>query len=125
MSRRIRVMIVADHPIMLDGLRLAFARETDMQVVCEATDVFQVVQDFTFCQPDVTIIDLQLPHGEGLRAVRRLRKIAAAAPIVVLTTYPGEAAAVSQMGPLFEISKTASSAEIMVIARTAASAAAP
>jgi two-component system response regulator DesR len=114
-------MIVADHPIMLDGLRMTFVAQKDMEIVCEATDTTQVLRDFEFCRPDVTIIDLQRPAGEGWRAVRTLRERFPGCAMVVLTTYPGEAArAGNSTAATLEVSKTASGVEIIVAARGAA-----
>jgi DNA-binding NarL/FixJ family response regulator len=118
----IRVMIVAEHPIMLDGLRLTFARQQDMMVVCEATDTAQVLRDYEFCRPDVTVIDLQRPAGEGWRVVKVLRQRFPGCAIVIFTTYPGEeeATAGNSTSATLEVSKTASSTEIIVATRRAA-----
>jgi len=63
---------------------------------------------------------------KGYAFVRRLLKLAPASPVVVLTTYPGEAAAVSQgSAVIFEVSKTASSMEIIAAARVAVAAPTP
>ena len=123
MPGKIRVMIVADHPIMMDGLRMTFARQRDMMVVCEATDTAQVVRDFEHCRPDVTIVDLQRPVGEGWRAVKALRQRFPDCPIVVLTTYPGDAAgAGNATRATLEVPKTASGTEIIAATRRAAQA---
>jgi DNA-binding NarL/FixJ family response regulator len=114
-------MIVAEHPIMLDGLRLTFARQQDMMVVCEATDTAQVLRDYEFCRPDVTIIDLQRPAGEGWRVVKVLRQKFPGCAIVIFTTYPGEEAAAGNGTPAtLEVSKTGSSTEIIMATRRAA-----
>jgi DNA-binding NarL/FixJ family response regulator len=114
-------MIVAEHPIMLDGLRLTFARQQDMMVVCEATDTAQVLRDYEFCRPDVTVIDLQRPAGEGWRVVKVLRQRFPGCAIVIFTTYPGEEeAAGNGTSATLEVSKTASSTEIIVATRRAA-----
>jgi DNA-binding NarL/FixJ family response regulator len=119
---KIRVMIVADHPIMMDGLRMTIATQKDMEIVCEATDSARVLRDFEFCRPDVTIIDLQRPAGEGWRAAKALSERFPGCAIVVLTTYPGEAAAAgNSTATTVEISKTASGIEIIAAARRAAS----
>jgi DNA-binding NarL/FixJ family response regulator len=114
-------MIVAEHPIMLDGLRLTLARQQDMMVVCEATDTTQVLRDFEFCRPDVTILDLQRPAGEGWRVVKVLRERFPGCALVVFTTYPGEPATSDNgASATIEVSKTASSTEIIVATRRAA-----
>jgi DNA-binding NarL/FixJ family response regulator len=112
-------MIVADQPIMSDGLRLVFEREPDMEVVCETRELRQVLRDFATCHPDTVLVDLQLPQGEGMRAVRALRKLSPALPIVVLTMYPGEAMAIKSRG-VYEVSRTAKSIAIVAMVRAAA-----
>lgn len=119
MSHPTRVMIVADHPIMSDGLRFVFAREPDMEVVCEARELNQVLRDFAMCHPDAVLVDLQLPQGEGMRAVRALRKLSPALPIVVLTMYPDEVMAIKCRG-VYEVSRTAKSIAIVAMVRAAA-----
>jgi DNA-binding NarL/FixJ family response regulator len=118
---KIRVMIVADHPIMLEGLRITLRKQKDMQIVCEAIDTAAVLRDFAVCAPDVTIIDLQRPPGEGWRAVKTLRMKFPSCAIVVLTTYPGEAAGVGNgVLPTLELPKTASGVEVIAAVRRAA-----
>jgi two-component system NarL family response regulator len=91
-------MIVTDHPIMRDGLRLRVQQESDMRVVCEASDLSQTVRDFHRCRPEVVVIDLQLPRGAGLSAMNAIRKIAPRTSLVVLANYPGEFATSSHPG---------------------------
>jgi two-component system, NarL family, response regulator DevR len=114
-----RVMIVANHPIMSDGLRLVFQREPDMEVVCEARDLEPALRDFESSCPDLVVVDLQLPEGEGLRAVRALRKLSPSLPMVVLTMYPEQAVVIKCRG-VYEVSGTASSLAIIAMVRAAA-----
>jgi DNA-binding NarL/FixJ family response regulator len=114
-------MIVADHPIMVDGLRMTFATQKDMEIVCEATDTAQVLRDFEFCRPDVTLVDLQRPAGEGWRTVKALRQRFPGCAMVVLTTYPGEVVAAGHdTSATLEVPKTASGTEIIAATRRAA-----
>jgi len=114
-------MIVNDHPIMRVGLRLAVQRESDMQVVCEAGDAAQAVLEFERCRPDVVLIDLQLPHGSGLRAIEAIHALSPTSPIVVLTTFPGDVDVPlgNAPGPIMSVSKAAPSEEIMAAVREA------
>jgi DNA-binding NarL/FixJ family response regulator len=114
-------MIVNDHPIMCVGLRLAVGREPDMELVCEAADAAEALKQFELCRPDVVLIDLQLPYGSGLRAIQAIRRIRPQTPIVVLTTFPGEADVPpgNAGGPIVYASKAARSEEIMTAVREA------
>jgi DNA-binding NarL/FixJ family response regulator len=121
MTDPIRVMIVADHPIMSEGLRLTFQREKDIELVCEVQKVRLLLKEFRRGNPNVAVVDLQLSRAEGLRAVRTLRAVASRLPIVVLTTYQGEAEAIARdLGNLVEICKTVSSDAIVAAVRSAA-----
>jgi two-component system NarL family response regulator len=88
---RIAVMIVADHPIMRDGLRLRIQRERDMYVVCDASNVSQALDDFRRCRPDLVVIDLQWPRNAGLSAKASIRAQSPHTPLVILAGYRGKA----------------------------------
>lgn len=114
-------MITADHPIMLEGLRMTLAKQTDMEIVCEALDSAAVLREFAVCAPDVTIIDLQRPPGEGWRTIKALRMKFPSCAIVVLTTYPGEGGGVGDgVPPTLELPKTASGVEVIAAVRRGA-----
>ena len=87
----IRVLITDDHPVMRDGLRAAIAQEADMEVVGEAADGAEAIERYRALQPDVTLIDLQMPNVDGLEAIQAIRADYPQAVMVVLTTFPGDA----------------------------------
>ena len=88
--RSIGVMIVTNHPIMQEGLRILVQQESDMHVVCEASDTTSTLQDFRECNPDVVLIDLQSPRGAGVGLVYEIRRQSPGTRLVVLTSYPSE-----------------------------------
>lgn len=108
-------MIMADHPIMRDGLRLLVQREPGLRVVGTSNDAAQFLQDFIACKPDVTIIDCQRPRGAGVSVVNAIRAIAPQAPLVVLTNYPGEIDTSPRVGQgcILAVSKTSVSEDVM------------
>jgi two-component system NarL family response regulator len=89
-ERRIRLLCVDDHRVMLDGLALLIGRQPHMEVVASATSGEQAVDLFRRHQPDVTLMDLQLPTMSGLEAIGAIRRIDPNARIVVLTMYQGD-----------------------------------
>jgi two-component system NarL family response regulator len=87
----ITVLAVDDHPLLLDGIGVALAEQPDMRLVGEATDGLTAIQQFRKLQPDVTLMDLQMPNMGGLDALRSILNEWPEARIVVLTTYRGDA----------------------------------
>jgi DNA-binding NarL/FixJ family response regulator len=84
-------MIVNDHPIMRDGLRLAVENEPDMRVVCQAATQTEAIHGFEASKPNVVLIDLQGFDSPGFLAMHALRRVAPLVPIVVLSTFSDEA----------------------------------
>ncbi len=120
-SAQIRVMVVTDQPIMRDGLRLRIEQERDLQVVCEASDLSQATKAFFVCRPDLIVIDLQLPVGEGLRAISVVDSLSPRTPIVVLADSPIDLATglPAREAPLITVSKIVTGAEVILAIRRA------
>jgi DNA-binding NarL/FixJ family response regulator len=89
-DRAIRVLCVDDHRVMLDGLSLLLGRQPDMEVIAVATTGEEAVEQFAKLQPDITLMDLQLPSMSGLDATRQICRAHPHARIVVLTMYQGD-----------------------------------
>jgi DNA-binding NarL/FixJ family response regulator len=85
-----KVLLVDDHDLIRQGLRRAFERAEDFTVVGEASSVAEGLAVASQTQPDVVIMDIRLPDGNGLDAVRKLRGENSALGIVVLTMYAGD-----------------------------------
>jgi DNA-binding NarL/FixJ family response regulator len=84
------VLIVDDHDLIRKGLRHAFSRDPQFEVVAEAGSAGDGLRKAAALQPNVVIMDLRLPDGSGLEATRKLRKAHPAMGIVVLTMYAGD-----------------------------------
>jgi DNA-binding NarL/FixJ family response regulator len=85
-----KVLLVDDHDLIRQGLRRAFERSEDFTVVGEASSIAEGLALTAQTEPDVVIMDIRLPDGSGLEAVKRLRATNAALGIVVLTMYAGD-----------------------------------
>jgi DNA-binding NarL/FixJ family response regulator len=90
----IRVLVVDDHPLLREGVASILEAETGMVLVGEAHDGAEAVARFRELQPDVTLMDLQMPGMGGVEAIKAIRAEHPDARIVVLTTYEGDVQAV-------------------------------
>jgi DNA-binding NarL/FixJ family response regulator len=84
------VLLVDDHDLIRQGLRRAFERATDFTVVGEASTVAEALSAVEATHPDVVTMDVRLPDGSGIDAVRSLRAAHPQLGIVVLTMYAGD-----------------------------------
>jgi DNA-binding NarL/FixJ family response regulator len=121
---RTRVLLVDDHDLIRKGLRHAFERDRQFEVIGEAATAADAVRQAGNLQPDVVIMDLRLPDGSGLEATRALRKASTTMGIVVLTMYAGDDQLFGALeaGASAFVPKTAPADEVVAAARHAASA---
>jgi DNA-binding NarL/FixJ family response regulator len=89
-SKRIRILAVDDHPILRQGIAGLIADESDMTLVAEAANGREAIQQFRTHQPDITLMDLQMPEMNGLDAMIAIRGEFPDARVIVLTTYTGD-----------------------------------
>jgi DNA-binding NarL/FixJ family response regulator len=90
MADRIRTMVVEDHHVVRQGLVALLEVMPDIEVVAEASDGLQAVELHRHLQPDITLMDLQLPNLGGVAAITRIRAETPSARFIVLTTYDGD-----------------------------------
>lgn len=83
----IRVMITDDHLIVREGLRLILETADDIEVVGEAMDGAECLELVPNLNPQVILMDLQMPRMDGITAIGHLRKDYPDIAIVILTTY--------------------------------------
>jgi DNA-binding NarL/FixJ family response regulator len=89
-SDSIRIVCVDDHPVVRRGIAQILEIESDMTVVASAGTGEEAIELFRRCEPDITLMDLQLPTMSGLDAIRAIRDQFAQARIIVLTMYKGD-----------------------------------
>jgi DNA-binding NarL/FixJ family response regulator len=87
----IRVLLADDHPVVREGLRGMLSTEPDMEVTGEAASGTEAVTLFASLRPDVVLMDLRMPGGDGVDAIEEIRRRHGAARIIVLTTYDTDA----------------------------------
>ncbi len=86
----IRILIADDHYVVRMGLVALVETEADLQVVGEAADGTQAVDLYKKLQPDLVLMDLRMPRGDGVTATLKIREHFPTARILMLTTYDGD-----------------------------------
>jgi DNA-binding NarL/FixJ family response regulator len=86
----IRILTVDDHPLLRKGIAALIDAEADLKLVAEASNGKEAIEAFRSHQPDVTLMDLQMPEVDGLDAIDNIRREFSEARIIVLTTYSGD-----------------------------------
>lgn len=86
----INILIVDDHELIRQGLRRAFDREGDFEVIGEAGTIAEANRLLGLLNPHVVVFDVRLPDGSGLEAARKARAQSADLGIVILTMYAGD-----------------------------------
>ena len=86
----IRVLSVDDHPLLREGIASLNANQSDMKLVAEAGNGHEAIAQFRAHQPDVVLMDLQMPEMSGIDAIIAIRSEFPDARIIVLTTYAGD-----------------------------------
>jgi len=88
---RIRILLADDHPLLRDGVAGLVADQPDMELVAQASNGQEAIDQFRKQIPDITLLDLQMPEMNGIDAIVAIREEFPDARIIVLTTYSGDA----------------------------------
>jgi DNA-binding NarL/FixJ family response regulator len=86
----IRVLSVDDHPLLRAGIAALVGNQKDMEVVAEACNGLEALEQFRSHQPDITLMDLQMPKMSGIDAISAIRGEFPEARIIILTTHAGD-----------------------------------
>ncbi|HEX7393802.1 MAG TPA: response regulator transcription factor [Anaerolineaceae bacterium] len=87
MNERIRILIVDDHPLIREGLRAILETQPDMELVGEARDGNEAVARAQALKPDVILMDLALPHMDGVEATRQIIQNDPLVRVLILSNY--------------------------------------
>ena len=89
-QRPIRLLVVDDHPLLRFGVAALVANHPDIVLVAEASDGREGVEQFRIHNPDITLMDLQMPGMSGIDALMAIRESQPEARVIILTTYSGD-----------------------------------
>jgi DNA-binding NarL/FixJ family response regulator len=82
-----RVLLVDDQQLVREGLRRILHADEGFEIVGECGDGDEVVDAIARLQPDLVVMDIRMKRLDGVEATRRVRALAGAPPILVLTTF--------------------------------------
>lgn len=122
MKEPIRVLVADDHAIVVGGLAALIATEPDMVLVGSAADGEAAVAAAQALEPDVILLDLQMPRKDGVAAIAEIRALQPAARILVLTSFDDDERVFKAMkaGALGYLLKDASPAYLLEAIRNVA-----
>lgn len=86
----IRLILADDHPIVLDGLEQLFRLEQDFEVVARCRDGEETLRALRVHRPDVVVLDIRMPRGDGLDVLRAIEAGGLLTRVVLLTAALGE-----------------------------------
>ncbi|WP_031496379.1 response regulator [Bryobacter aggregatus] len=84
-KRKIRIVLADDHPIVRDGLKKMLSLESDLEVVGEASDGREALEQIQMHEPDILLLDLRMPNLDGLSALQTLQHINRKTKVIILT----------------------------------------
>lgn len=87
----ISVLLVDDHPVVVEGLRKVLQTAGDISVAGEAHDAAAALEQAKSLRPDVILLDLRMPGASGVQATRRLREQEVKSAVIILTSYGDQA----------------------------------
>ena len=89
-GKEITIVLADDHAVMRDGVRMVLESQPDLRVIGTADDGTEAVDLVDALRPDVAVLDIAMPHTNGLAAARQIHKRAPNTKIIFLSMHDGE-----------------------------------
>lgn len=90
MAKATRIVLAEDHRILREGLRAIFREEADVELVGEAEDGREAINQARELKPDLLILDLSMPRLDGLSALGEIKRVAPHTRVLVMTVHRTE-----------------------------------
>lgn len=87
MSDRITILVADDHPVVVDGLVAMLSTQSDFEVVGRASSGEEAIRRVEILEPDVVLLDLEMPEVDGVDVICRLRDAGVDAQVLVFTAF--------------------------------------
>jgi len=123
MTKAINVMVVDDHIVVRSGLKSLLGSQDGIEVVAEASNGIEAINQAVSVRPDVIVMDISMPEMDGLEATRRLQQKAPESKVLALTVHEDKQYFFEMLGAGAKgyISKKAAADELVSAIRTVAS----
>ena len=87
MTAKIRILVVDDHAIVREGLRILLTEEPRLELIGEAVNGIEAVDQAKKLKPDVILMDLVMPQMDGIEAIKQIKEAKLSCQILVLTSF--------------------------------------
>ena len=89
-TNKIRIMIADDHQLFREGIKRIINLETDMEVISECSDGEAVLNRYDGILPDVILMDINMPHMNGVEATKKVKQAYSEAKVIILSIHDDE-----------------------------------
>ncbi len=87
MKNKVSVLLADDHPIIREGIRAYLSEKSNIQIVGEAADGKEALAKARELLPDIILLDIRMPHLNGIDVVKQLKKFSPKSRVIILTVY--------------------------------------